>query len=221
MVIILFAIGLVSSIAAADGGKAGNGGDAVICYGKFFSLDLALTHSNESKLLEVTKNAKSAKEIISYIEQHISTKIPKLAETLKDFNRFNKDQFDFTTKRVWISGPPPTDIKDEAITAELPKACLKEDGTPDLVQAVVRTESDDGIVYYYHPSILQQLESNSPVQLSFVLIHEWLRDFTQDPYVIQRVNRMIHTEGWQSISSEDIIKAFRRSGLKLPPYLLP
>lgn len=218
--LLLFAI-FGTSPANAEGGKAGNGGDAIRCKGKLYSLDFIQTQSNESNLLSVAKSAKSAKEITSYITEQMTKKIPLMAETLTDFNQINKNQFDQTTKRLWLPGPSPIDIKDEAITADFPAECLKSDGSPNIVQVVIRASTAAGIVYYYSPSLLRELESTSPVQLSFILIHEWLRDFTEDPYVIQRVNRMIHTEGWQSISWENFRMAFLRNGLDIPSELQP
>src|SRR3989338_7645024 len=171
---------LTSANVFASEGRDGAGGDAIRCNEKLYALDYFQTQSGNARGPEAIKNAKDTKEILKFLSANLKTKLPELSANLEDFIKFNDNEVDNAEKRLWIGGTLPlVDIKDEGMLRTLPEACRKPNGALDLLQAVIRK---DGKVteYYYDEKVLKELEENSPEQLSYIYLHEWLRDFTSD-----------------------------------------
>ena len=120
----------------------------------------------------------------------------------------NQDQ---SRRHVW----EPTDyqlteINDEdlPLAIEIPVNC-RENGKLQLVQAVIRQNptftGSKLIVYKYMPKIFEKLENEKPLQLSFLLIHEFLWSISDNVDRNRRINWFFHSADFQKLSRLDVI----------------
>lgn len=225
------------SASFAEGTIIGNGGDVIKCgpvdgtpVNGLTSLDYILTwaplNSDLYKDIQVT----SFKNSLDQVESVIQKNYPEFMVSWADFrkNLFNTQHF--LENRIWEPAPfGLVDLKDEEIVALVPKECLT-DGEVKVIQAVVRQNpnfsgtSDDTIFYKYIPSIVDHLEEYSPLQLSYLVVHEWLWDLSKNVDRNRRFNRFLHSEAPKNLSIEDNRKyasklGFTLSGGPLPPPL--
>ena len=218
MSILLTAVLSISVNAKADGPSGSGGGDSLICKGnKYFSYDYVLTDDGDQKINPVFLKAKSAKDILKSIAKVLESKLPMIAEDLNDFISAlsNTNIFDTNEKRVWSFGLNPLDdLKDES-KLRIPVDCRNKDGSINIVQAVIRRETESRIEYNGDSTILKKLAQNSPLQLSFLYIHEWLRDYSTDPTVIMKINRILHEKEWIDATPETMQKVFLGIGMTL------
>jgi len=224
MKLLIFVLLLQNSTAWA-GGEVTNGGDAVFCipnssssYSGYYSLDFLLTKDSfaESDLIAGTWS-----ESLEEIEKVLSEKSPSLGRELKLFQkRILAD--DLTSPLIWKKSTfGLVDIKDEDIIEKLPLNCYERfDGsTIRIFQAVIREKRENSTIYNYDPETIKQLE-NVEHQLSFLLLHEWLWNYTDDVRVIRDVNRFLHSSEIKTLSSFELRKRLKILGLNLPELLL-
>lgn len=134
---------------------------------------------------------------------------PQLGASFEDFLYLKFNVYE-EEQRVWlpIENKDFIDIKDEKVEF-LNESC-------DIVfQQVIRLPIDGKIYYFYDPAhlIIFQGASNSLVQ-SFLTIHEWLWDFTQDVETIRLVNWFLHSQDAREFSTEEFRDHLDRIGLK-------
>ncbi|HEY8269762.1 MAG TPA: hypothetical protein VIG33_02660, partial [Pseudobdellovibrionaceae bacterium] len=151
----------------------------------------------------------------------LQDKAPTLAPYFKDFRDlvFNTD---YSKTKVWESTPfGLVELDDQNITSLIPENCKKE-GKTQLIQAVIRefqsfSGADIGhIIYKFDPKIVDSLDKKSPLQLSFLMVHEWLWDLSQNVDRNRRINRFLHSREIESMSSEKVIKTLQGMGLTIP-----
>ena len=224
---------LISNLVSARAGTVGGGGgDALLCDGRLYSFDYVVTKPEVDDLYGPIKRAKSSREILNIIKEGLQTRLPTLAADLADFIKFNRNRFATGEKRLWVSRRLPLiDLKDEASLREIPKECLDAKGMPAIYQAVIRfpkvgftinqnTAKSPGtslqnVEYQDDPSILKQLEATSPVQRSFAEMHEFLRDYSDNPIFIQTLNHLLHSSDWfaPEVTGEVLRTVLTRPGL--------
>jgi hypothetical protein len=73
---------------------------------------------------------------------------------------------------------------------------------PQILQTVVRQETSEAIMYYFHPLLLKMYAKQMPLQLSFLLIHEWLWDLTSDGEVNRRLDYFIHSRQFEAVDED-------------------
>lgn len=169
---------------AERGTESGGGGDTVICNGKIRVLD-SVTMEDASYLnIKVSENTELK---LAEIENHLRKTLPNLGGSLHDFVRVFKQKGDLSMNTLWIKGDVKN-INDENLFVELPKGC------DNLMQAIVRVKSPFKR-YYYNQSTLTNLSKNKD-ELSWMLVHEWLRDFTDDAEDIRILNAYLHSENF-------------------------
>ncbi len=83
----------------------------------------------------------------------------------------------------------------------------------DVMQTVIRTERLDATIYEFDPKILSEFIEFAPLQYSFLLVHEWLWDLTQDVQIIRDINRFLHSEAAQKMSENQFRLSVLRLGL--------
>jgi len=207
--------------------EVGNGGDVVYCekseVNPFFghmSLDYLATFqrgNNNEDVIDVDSWEISRHRILSVLDK----KHPGLAKSFRLFLSFRGNSNDYSLIRVWEeSGFGLTDLKDESLVNRLPENCLNvENGEPKVIQAVIRQAAkyDEFIVYKFDPRILDHL--SSPLQLSFLLVHEWLWDTTKDVESIRRFNRILHSEAAETMSKEKFEIVVSRLNLGVRPNI--
>jgi hypothetical protein len=221
-----------SAAVGATGGEQVNGGDTVKCskdsrnpFEGYFSLDYLLTlREDNSDIIQVRDWEQSRERILRVLTE----KYPDLALLLRDF--LSRVPGDDTTggvdyylqKRLWIEAPYGlVDIKDERVVRKLPPNCYKVHKEPDeieLIQSVIRQTNRDVVIYNYDTAILRELKTRAPLQYSFLIMHEWMWDSVQDPEVIRRVNRFLHSKVIDTMTASDFKEAIKNLGLDTKVY---
>lgn len=206
---------LVASVASAKGPKRRGGSDAgggniVVCkpspqnsYSGTYSLDYLLMVGRADEIYPIT----TAQSSLQQIQNELAKKIPALATSLADFISYYRNEQDPSQKRVWQrSNWPliPIPYADPGVT--LGANCQ------NVVQAVIRTHNGAVINYKFHSDVLHQLEKN-PTQLSFLLIHEWLWDHTDDEEVIWKVNKYLHSKMFYDHNETQVQKSLKNLNL--------
>lgn len=205
----------------AEGGVAGGGGNVLVCHnGKHYSYDYVMTQAVGRDVHADFKSEDSAMKILVKMHGQLQSVNPAMAITLEDFiksigeSAFRSGSYN----RVWIPGVSPlTRIHDESRLRRT-IFCLNSEGEPRLYQAVIRQQSALGFIqYHYDQSLINSLARHSPVQLSFLYVHEWLRDYTTDPTVIMNVTRMLHEGEWMTATPAEFASVLLRYGLVINP----
>lgn len=197
----IFSLGLYAS-----GGSVGNGGDTIFCkplaaspfYGHY-TLDYLLEYKTSSSALRTTNSADdSFKKISSILHRHY----PALGQNFDDFIFGVRKNYPYKG-RHWIETKVDLlDIKDENVIKRLPSNC------DQFYQTVIRKSFLDPIEYQYDGDILEHQEKHNPVQYSFFIVHEWLWDFTRDVRALRKLNWIIHSEKFDTISKESLKSLF-------------
>lgn len=178
--------------------------DAVRCAdGKVYSWDYIRAQSQTNLVRAEYLTAKSAKEIPEGIAKQLAPLHPELSVKLRDFRNGRK----------WTA----SSSKPLSLSVEIPAECKVGSEAIELYQAVIR-EKNKQVSYAYDQNILKALEENHPLQLSFLYVHEFLRDFTDDPDVLRQVNQFLH----QDLSQTNFYyfeRKIKQLGLKKLPRL--
>ena len=204
---------LFSQLALAEGGIASGGGNGILCDdGLMYSYDYILTMRSPHAINPAFEERTiEHKEILQTIQAKLATKNPAMAASLQDFiDSINRPTYVGNSKRAWFSGAEFPRMNDESRLEEIPESCviynrhsptaLREVYRTRVHQAVIRTENNRGMIQYnVDTNIVNQLRNNSELQLSFLYIHEWLRDYTQDSSIILGVTHRLHSPDWYDL----------------------
>lgn len=209
--LILIAVTSWANAGSRAGGDAGNGGSVVVCspsalnsLNGMYSVDYVLTMPEaiaDDRQLYVPRNWEDSAARIWKI---LAEKAPYLLESFDDFRESYRNRGNLVSGRIWESAPyGVTTILEQGAVALVPNNCLDR-GHFQSVQAIVRQYSDYTgsklIVYKYVPAVLDGLEVQDPLQLSFLLVHEWLWDLSDNPDRNRRLNRFFHSRGIETMS---------------------
>lgn len=204
---------IVSFSSYGEGGsEVGNGGDTIYCkqtdensfYG-YYTLDYLLEfRGNNVQLIK----ANSFQEYNLKIFNRLKLIYPELIPSFNDF--FSALKWGESFNRIWNEANNGlTDIKDENILKLIPKNCLA-DGRPRLIQTVIRKFEQEKIQYYFEKNILDYQKKMNPLQYSFFMTHEWMWDFTRDVRILRKLNWLFHSQQFQSMTREELIKKFNQ-----------
>lgn len=209
----LNALSLVMTLALPGAAWAdhivGNGGDSIECrkdagnpFDGTYSLDYILTYRTANDNADIVP-APSWQASLERIKLLFQDKLPELSESFEDFTR-NILNADPSQSRIWEEAPwGLVDLKDEATISLVPESC-KQDGKVRVVQAVIRQKPEATprpkrtIIYKYVPEVFKKLAAQSPLQLSFLLVHEWLWDVSKNVDRNRRLNRFFTPISWKS-----------------------
>lgn len=214
----------ISNAQQAEGGVAGGGGNSILCNdGKYYSYDFILTQKTKGKINPAFANMEDPMQMVKRIANIMALKVPAMAESLNDFILgLQSSEFDMGIGRIWIAGLNPLAPLGDESRLRIPSMCLNSKGEPKIYQTVIRTKNEFNIIQYnYDERQIMELHRNGPIQVSFLYIHEWLRDYTEDATVILNIVRMLHEEGWVTAAPEGVLSAMRRYGLntdRLSPF---
>jgi hypothetical protein len=192
---------------------------------------------SDAALRPVSNWADSSEQIGAVIARYL----PELSASFENFRHFVFAKPDGSSIngriRWWVAideeFPVPVDLADYGVPANFPGNCLQQmerditvGGIPvhTTVSVVFPHKTVDRTVlidqpdtkltlYRYVPSLIRRLD---PMNLSFLLLHEWLWDLTQDPVVNQRVNWFLHSKDFTSMGQDQIRNELRELGLNLP-----
>lgn len=199
---VLFTCLMISGVLWAN--ERGNGGDSVRCDGKLRTLDsVIMIPSPHYTFTRSERYEESINKIISKLKETL----PDMGKSLEDFLLIFENKGDRKKNIFWIAGTP-IDVKDENLYVEIPKECSQEP-----IQTVVRLNNRIKR-YYYNSEAINELSLNKD-ELSWLLIHEWLRDYENDTEIIRFLNAYLHSDEFMSddeISVEKNIKDFKLNG---------
>lgn len=224
---LILVIGLFSTLAFANrtGNGVGNGGDAVLCrpssdnsFEGYYSLDYLVKFEKANLAVP----AKSLNESLDRLEKLISQKLPELASDFTEFRRQVFNTTDASLKYFWEKSEfGLIDLKDEDLIGLLPKNCMTDDQIK-VVQAVIRaSDLSSGrplgkFLMHYVPDVTEKLQSTNPIQLSFLIVHEWLWNFGDLPERNRRINYWLHSSRLENWSHEEWVKNLNGIGFKFP-----
>ncbi len=214
------------------GGAVGNGGDSVECtysaandFNGTYALDYLLTYKESNQNSDIVK-VTSLDESIQRIKKLLQEKVPELSDSFDEFMKLVRNE-DISLPRFWEEAPfGLVDIKDENIINFVPMNC-RQNGDVKIVQTIIRLNPMNTglekykLVYKYVPSIFQRLYTQAPLQLSFLLVHEWLWDLSHHVEKNRRLNRFIHSKEFESLSREQLRARLTTLGLEIPNQISP
>jgi hypothetical protein len=214
----------LNTFAGGGGSDVGSGGDLVKCVPSaannlfgLYSLDF-LIFANQTSVKPTP--VQSWQESIFNIRRAMADKTPELLVFFDEYigDILNADQ---SRRHVW----EPTDytlkeINDEdlPLSIQIPVNC-RDNGKLQLVQAVIRQNptftGSKLVVFKYMPKIFEKMASESPLQLSFLLVHEFLWSITDNVDRNRRINWFLHSPDFHNLSRIDVIDRLLGMGLKI------
>ena len=216
---------LTHEISNAGGFTVNNGGDAVVCQpapamnqlNGYYSLDFMALFRPEMPPVQVGSVAQS----LHRIEAILREKLPELAPSFSEFvgTLFNETQY--FQPRIWEKAAYGlVDLKDENFVSIVPVNC-QQNGHLMIVQAVIRQDPSalglpkDKVLYRYVPEVIKNLIHTNPLQLSFLLVHEWLWDFSDNVERNRRINYLLHSKNLELWSRSEWISTLQNLGLNV------
>ena len=209
------------------GGHESHGGDLIYCqksddnlFEGNYTLDYILTFrksNNNEDIVDVESWEISRQRI----QDILNNKIPILGKSFSEFISLLGNYDDYGLSRIWEEAAFGLyNISDENIKNKIPANCYNGDEI-NLQQVVIRRQETEIIRYSYDYEKLTQLRSARPLQFSFLMIHEWLRDYIQDPEMIRLVNRFFHSNQFEIQSIAQVAKFLRVNGGLIMLHTLP
>ncbi|MBC7464556.1 MAG: hypothetical protein H7256_01065 [Bdellovibrio sp.] len=204
LILVLFTLPI--AFANAGGVHVGNGGNVVRCEGDthFQSLEYVMTKSMYgTRVMPVP--VYSLSESLNRIARLIEAKLPQYS------SGFNEYVIQFENaepqKTYFWNATQVNNVGDEIVY--LPYWCRNSRGTSEIVQAVVRTVSLNSkqetlVNFDYDPKVVDDLEKNSTVQMSFLVVHEWIWNMTNDPDKNRKLDFLLHSPLMESMTAAQI-----------------
>ncbi len=211
----LFLFLLSPSLGLAGTAGSGGGGDTLICRDEpnvspfvgYFSLDYLATYRKANQNADIVKIEsweKSAERIIRNLKR---LKANNLLGTFLRFSRNIGNEDDYSDGLIWKeSGFGLEDIKDEKLLNKLPTNCIPEKNRHQFIQTVYWKDYNNLRVYNFDYDVIEKLKAQSPVQLSFLYVHEWLWTHFMTTAPIRVLNRLIHSKKFDTMSSEEFLQ---------------
>lgn len=201
---------------AVHAGKETHGGDVVVCQAdptlNTFAGNYTLDFLAGFDAFENTYpyfEAKTIEESFARIRKIFTANMPNWVDRFDEFvESYGKN--DILSSRSWEPAHwGLVDVQDENLMRMLPTNCRGQQQAntrASITQAVLRqqTTTSERIIYQYDVAVLKNLSTDRPMQFSFLMIHEFLRDFTHDPEQIRTINWMLHSQAgldfeWQKV----------------------
>jgi hypothetical protein len=157
------------------------------------------------------------------VEEFLKDKMPSALASFQSYAD-NIGNSDDSGSRIWkASAFDLTDLKDEGLIQQLPDHCLRTNDlgkkVPNTTQIVRRreitTSSTRKVFYYYDHAKFDALKSDLPLQASYLIVHEWLWDFTNSPWVNRTINRLIHSKRAEGMSKNDFTEHLKALGVEI------
>lgn len=214
------------SIALADGGVVGNGGDIVTCQASTendfdgqYVLDYLATYDGTTEYIESENPIETIYQSLwdKRDDVNFGSNYQEMADSLYFFFLNAKEQLFkkpmYQNYFIWIHQPYGLiDLKDEDLVQRLPENCLTKNGRDvsiNLLQAIVR-EGRPSATFRYDAKAMQQLAKQSRLQMSFLLVHEWLRAIYPSTRTLRDVNRLLHSQEFVDAPASLATKMFGR-----------
>ncbi|MGE0171690.1 MAG: hypothetical protein AB7T49_02855 [Oligoflexales bacterium] len=221
---------LTSSSVLASGFDIGRGGDVVYCKDSeanelrgYYTLDFVAARTPNNSMIVPGGNWQGSRtRLLALLQERDS----HLYRSFKTFLHYYDRRGDLTLSRRWEGISNITDhegglvdIRDEHLDEnQLPENCVIQIGqTKNVIQAVIRKVNLDTctIYYTYDKDLFLALETARPLQFSFLMVHEWLRDLTDDPATIRAVNMFLHSAQLEGTNGHDFREVLHDLGLRI------
>lgn len=217
--IIFITVLIVAPFISAGPRVTGNGGDVIRCFGheRLFSLDYVMTQGSFGKKVNVVPFTK-IQSSTARISNLLKNKWPELSVSFDEFMFDFQNQSVTSKKYNWFKTVDGLDdIFDEKFAqAPIPTSCRggSMNGTIAVSQAIVRTVSQTGVINFeYDPEIITHL---SKLQLSFLLVHEWLWNFSDSVTDNRKINYFLHSNLFEQVTEAQAKTMLTQFGLILP-----
>ncbi len=211
----------ISSLALAYGGSVSNGGDVIRCFASPAAFPVASLYSLDYVIARQRHPTANFAPVPSWDESvlRISKILAKgnshLAHSFADFVAGLQNPVPGVPvpKRSWsffdwkYVGPELSEDYLGALPANCPRE-IQEDPTFRVRRSIVRVKDDESILYIYDARVLPILLRDFPQQASFLLVHEWLWDFTPDIDRLREINSAIHSAKFETLTAEQINTLF-------------
>lgn len=202
-------VGLALTFIAARGEasvRVGNGGDVVECEAKsgaaftgIYSFDYLASYdaySNNADIHPVTSWKESAERIHNFLGLYV----PKMQASWDGFVQSVGNFTDKNASRLWQLRPGKlVDVRNLEATYHFPDNCRV------IQQAVIRNQRGTQIIYDTDLGVLDQLK-DSPLQMSFLMFHEFLWDYELNDQERLELNRFVHSNAMESWSARDVVR---------------
>lgn len=191
----------------AVSGGGGNGGDVFYCekdtslndFQGDYTLDYLMTEMENSspKVIKYSR----LEDYINYLSALMKSRFTDLAI---DFTNFSKSipvqGYDlYSSQYNWQNGSGELfDIKDENLERIIPGNCHFKS------QAVIKKKN----IYFYDGNIFESLPVSKPLQMSYLIVHEWLRNYIVDAQHIRLVNSFLHQKSTAKLSDKEFKRKF-------------
>lgn len=228
----VFIFSMQNVFAVDINGDGRGGGDVVNCksdpqvsrYQGLYTLDYLLTrqddfNENKDEQFRIISRNVMAQDLALSIAKKLDEVSPAAAKSLRSFLAFvenenwkNTNEDSTEIFRVWVSAPRLAEYQDEDFITDVPQNCYRQNGKRDISQIILREDVNSTIIYHYNRLLFNELKA-TPLQMSYLLIHEWLRDYTVHSSIIQNVNRYLHSATFFSSQGYESAAIFKRMGL--------
>jgi len=200
---------------AGKGGDVGNGGDVITCYQSSenpfngtYVLDYVVNYDGWTESIDQDPNP------VETIWKSLRAKSKGndgfgwMAESLLKFFQSAQQQLyrgpDFKSSIIWMPQPfGLIDLQDEALVQAVPQNCKfreNDQWKPDLRQVVVQEQKPGSVILRYDGSTIKRL---SPMQFSYLMIHEWLRGALLNTGELRDINKLFHSKVFIEASATD------------------
>jgi len=212
--LILFITVISFSFAKAGGVQVGNGGNIVRCQGEsdFFSLEYIMTKNMYGNSVQPVQ-VRTLQDSLNRISNLIAQKLPKLAPSFMEFVSQYQNS-DSSKTYLWHQAditPTPSE------NLFLPSWCNNSFGTIDVLQVIARTITIDSknhvqVHFDYDPDMMSELEYTSTLQLSFLVVHEWIWNLTKDPKKNRKLDYLLHSTLMDSMTANEVAQELVKFG---------
>lgn len=218
----------VSNLKIGSGGVVvENGGDFLKCrsvtdspFAGEYALDYVLTFDSQLGRSQDPREL-SFDELTARTTHIIDEKLPELASSWRRYLALLESS-DPAQERVWqaVGNSGLADLVDEGISRNIDANCLVESNgrrVPDLKQMVRRSYHVNGgrlkIFYDYDLNAFREARAQNALQLSYLVVHEWLWDFIREPRANRSINHLLHTQAVESMDAEAVRTYLRSMGV--------
>lgn len=212
--VLLFVAALIVTSSALAGPRVtGNSGDVVMCEG-------ALGYQSLDYVIGVPRDAAYLMAPVRHIDQSLAritkllqTKAPELAASFAQYVWDMKNLDYFSRVYHWrpaVSGEFAV-LSQGVQSATIPASCGRIPNGGLQIRPVIMRSLEHGKVRFDYD--LQTLRELDPLQLSFVLVHEWLWDITKDAHTNRSANVLLHSRAADGLSRDALENALRQLGL--------
>ena len=208
----------VSATCFAGDFGPGNGGDLAHCkasndnsFNGLYSLDYLLTfnrRNNNDDIVKIENWEQSSQRLLKIFKEYLPYYYKSFKNYIKHVGNFN----DYSASHIWLDYPGKLiDIEDESLIRKIPENCQEKNN--QVFQAVIRKYESNQIQYEIDGELYDRLE-RSPLQYSFLMIHEYLWQLFENSRQIRSFNRVLHSNIFEIESKYEILETIGRFSFK-------